>query len=124
VKIPTASSATLATASGLFGSTPGYVTDGHPFFAIGVDEGWVVRRRIVAYLAKPNLPPFGPLNEPIKVILNVLPSLVTCNGMGCPRLIVESTAHPPVDALLAKNGKMCASMTSIAASTSGAPSCS
>ena len=80
MKALTDSSATLATAFGLFGSTPGYVTDGHPFFAIGFDEGWVVRKRTVAYLAKPNLPPSNPLNEPREITLDVLPSLVTWNG--------------------------------------------
>jgi hypothetical protein len=33
---PTDSSAMLATAFGLFGSTPGYVTDGHPFFVVEI----------------------------------------------------------------------------------------
>ena len=69
----------LATASGLFGSTPGYVTDGHPFFAVGVDKGKFVHERSVAYLTKPDLPPSSALNEPIEVLLNVLPGLVAWN---------------------------------------------
>jgi hypothetical protein len=59
------------------------VTDGQPFFASGVDEGQIARERIlVAYLAKPNLPPSNTLNEPIEIILNVLPGLVTWNRNG------------------------------------------
>ena len=114
----------FATAFGLFGSTPGYVTDGHPFLGIGVNEGQVVHSRLpVAYLAKPNLPPPSALNEPIKVLPNVLPSLVAWNRICYPRVAVGSKVHPPVDASLAKNGRICASMTSTAASTSFAPSC-
>jgi len=82
-KKPTDSSATLATASGLFGSTPGYVTDGHPFYVVGVGEGkGPHERRPVAYLAKPKFPPFYTLNEVIEVSQDVPPSLVTCNGRG------------------------------------------
>jgi len=82
-KVPTDSSATLATASGLFGSTPGYVTDGHPFFVNGVNERQVVRERgTIGYLTEPNFPPANTLNEPIKILLDVLPGLVTWNMMG------------------------------------------
>lgn len=59
------------------------MTDGHPFCVVGGGEGQLVRegRRPVAYLAEPNFPPTDALNEPIKIILNILPSLITWNGM-------------------------------------------
>ena len=89
-----------------------------------VDERQVARVRTVAHLAKPNFPPSDALNEPVEIILDVLPSLVTWEGNGLP--LVGSwrpAVHSPVDASLAKNGRICASTTSSAASTSVAPSC-
>ena len=78
----------------------------------------------MAYLAEPNLPPSDALNEPVEIILDVLPSLVTWDGNGLASAVSRgSTAHPPVDASLAKNGRIWASITSSSASTSVAPLC-
>ena len=45
---------------------------------------YVTRKRCkcLKYLAEPNLPPSGTLDEPTEVIQNIAPSLITCNVVG------------------------------------------
>jgi hypothetical protein len=67
-----------ATARGLLGCTPGEVTDGQPFYGHVGTETSAMYFRKNAHLTKIHLLPLPVFDEPIQVVEDQGPSLITC----------------------------------------------
>jgi hypothetical protein len=114
------------TAKGLLGCTLGEVTEGHPFWfqrsSVVTDHYKKIASIFITYLVEIHLLAVAMVNEPVQVIENQRPGVVSYRILSIevmPRRYKQKKL--PVDAFCEKNGNMWMLMESIASKTSWAP---